>query len=44
MFRRGRYYVYNGSFEIEKLKDFALDTYDKSKNQGVIPVPPTAFQ
>lgn len=44
MFKRGKYYVYNGSFDIEELKAFAIDTYDKARNQGVIPAPSTAFQ
>ena len=35
--RRGRYYLYNGDYNHESLKDFALGTYEQSAVQGTVP-------
>ena len=42
--RRGRYYLYNGDYNHEELKDFALETYEESAlNKGPVPGEPTVL-
>ena len=41
--RRGRYYLYNGDYNHEALKDFALETYEQSAEQGPVPGEPTVL-
>ncbi len=43
--KRGKFYLYSGDkLSLEKLEDFALNSYEKSQEQGLIPATPTVFQ